>query len=83
MRQPLLLRLYSRHLAMLSRLFTGSKWKRIGSPATIRESCSCHLHLLWRALVAKVIKEVGSSLAHHTGEEETTTIKLLFQQLQL
>ena len=31
----------------------------------------------------RIVKKLGSSLARHTGEEETTTIKHLFQQLSL
>ena len=37
----------------------------------------------WHKSAIAEVKKLGSSLARHTGEEETTTIKHLFQQLSL
>ena len=37
----------------------------------------------WHKSAIAEIKKLGSSLARHTGEEETTTTKHLFQQLSL
>ena len=37
----------------------------------------------WHKSAIAKVKKLGSSLARHTGEEEMTTIKHLFQQLSL
>ena len=37
----------------------------------------------WHKSAITEVKKLGSALARHTGEEETTTIKHLFQQLSL
>ena len=37
----------------------------------------------WHKAAITEVKQLGSSLARHTGEEEATTIKHLFQQLSL
>ena len=37
----------------------------------------------WHKSVITEIKKLGSSLARHTGEEEATTIRHLFQQLSI
>ena len=37
----------------------------------------------WHKYANTEVKKLGNSLARHTGEEETTTIKHLFQQLSL
>ena len=37
----------------------------------------------WHKAAITEVKKLGSSLARHTGEEEATTIKHLFQQLSL
>ena len=37
----------------------------------------------WHKAAIGEIKKLGSSLARHTGEEETTTIRHLFQQLSI
>ena len=37
----------------------------------------------WHKSAISEVKKLGSSLARHTGEEETTTIRHLFQQLSI
>ena len=37
----------------------------------------------WHKSAIAEIKKLGSSLARHTGEEETTTVQHLFQQLSI
>ena len=37
----------------------------------------------WHKSAIAEVKKLGSSLARHTGEEETTTVRHLFQQLSL
>ena len=37
----------------------------------------------WHKMAISKVKKLGSALARHTGEEETTTIRHLFQQLSI
>ena len=37
----------------------------------------------WYKMAISKVKKLGSALARHTGEEETTTIRHLFQQLSI
>ena len=75
---------------MLSRLLTAQLRRKID-----KSWQSCHNQGIvflplaveslgaWHKSAIAEIKKLGSSLSHHTGEEEMTTVQHLFQQLSI